>query len=190
MFVLVEVMRAFIAIDIDDVVRQRLVDAQREFASIGQLKLVEAENIHVTMKFLGEVSEEMLPKIVDALKKGVSGKKEFDFIVSGIGVFPNPSYVRVIWAGVKEGGEEIMTIQKNIDEGLQKLGFAREKDFVPHLTLARVKRVGQKERLLSLLRDMSGVEFGKCHAACVELRQSTLTPKGPIYTTLERINLG
>lgn len=183
-------MRTFIAIDVDDAVRHKLVDVQREFASVGQLKLVEPENIHVTMKFLGDVSEEIIQEIIDTLKKAVSGKRAFDFIVSGIGVFPNPSYVRVIWAGVEEGKEDIIAIQKSIDQELQKLGFAREKDFVPHLTLARVKRVGQKERLLSLLRDMSGMEFGKCHATCVELRQSTLTPKGPIYSTLERINLG
>lgn len=183
--------RAFIAIDIDEAVRQKLVVAQQELAATGaQLKLVEPVNIHVTMKFLGEVPEEKIEAIAAALRKAVVNTQPFNIDVRGIGVFPNLRYVRVIWAGVTDGREAIIAIQQNIDRELGKLGFRPERDFVPHLTLARVKTAKRKEHLVALIRKMENVEFGITSAQAIELKQSTLTSKGPIYSTLAHIELG
>lgn len=183
-------MRAFIAIEIDDTVRQKLVAAQRQLADTGaQLRLVEPENIHVTMKFLGDIREDQIGAITDAVRTAVAGVGPFDIGVRGIGVFPDLRYIRVIWAGVSDGREQVTSIQRHIDQNLAKLGFKPERDFVPHLTLARAKSAGGKERLVALLKSMQNVEFGSCCVGAVELKQSTLTPKGPIYSTLARIEL-
>ena len=182
--------RAFVGIDIDETVRQNLLAAQRKLAGTGaQLKLAEPENIHVTMKFLGDISEDQVRAITEALRAAVEGVKPFEISVRGIGAFPNLSYIRVIWAGVSDGREQIISIQKRIDQNLAKLGFKPERDFVPHLTLARAKSAAGKEKLVSFLKTMTNAEFGSSRADAIELKQSTLTPKGPIYSTLARVEL-
>jgi len=183
--------RAFIAIDIDEAVRQKLVNVQQQLTATGaQLKLVEPGNIHVTMKFLGDVPNDKISAVTDALRVAASGMQPFDINVRGIGVFPNPRYMRVIWAGVVDGRDAVIALQQNIDRELQKLGFSPERDFVPHLTLARVKTAKHKEQLAASIREMGNMEFGITRAQAVELMQSTLTPKGPIYSTLAHIELG
>ncbi len=182
--------RAFIGIDIDEAVRQRLVVIQEQLAATGAgLKLVEPPNIHVTMKFLGEISDDRIAPVSEALERAVAGTKQFDIGVKGIGVFPNLGYIRVVWAGVSGGREEVITLQQKIERELQPLGFRPERDFVPHLTIARVKTARQKERLAAFVKEMSDAEFGISRAQAVELKRSTLTSKGPIYDTLTRVEL-
>jgi len=182
--------RAFIGIDIDEAVRQKLAAAQDQLQTTGgQLKLVEPPNIHVTMKFLGEVSEDRVGEIAEALKRAATGTGQFDIGVKGIGVFPNLRYIRVVWAGVAEGHDEVIGLQQGIDRELRPLGFRSERDFVPHLTIARVKTAKQKERLAAFIKEMTDAEFGVTRAQAIELKQSTLTPKGPIYSTLARVEL-
>jgi len=183
--------RAFVAIDIDEVIRQRLVAAQQQIAATGaQLKLVEPENIHVTMKFLGDAPDDKIGAVADALRVAAGGAQPFDMNVRGIGAFPNMRYMRVIWAGVADGRDAIIAIQQNVDRELQKLGFPPERDFVPHLTLARIKTAHRKEQLAASVKEMDTMEFGITRAQAVELKQSTLTSKGPVYGTLARIELG
>jgi len=183
--------RAFVAIDIEEVTRQRLVAVQQQLAATGaQLKLVEPENIHVTMKFLGDVPDDKIGAVADALRAAAGGVQPFDMTVRGIGVFPNLRYMRVIWSGVADGRDIVIAIQRNIDRELQKLGFPPERDFVPHLTLVRVKTAKRKEQLAASIKEMGNMEFGVTHAQAVELKQSTLTSKGPVYSTLARIELG
>jgi len=181
-------LRCFIAVNIDEEVRKRLVEAQGKLAATGaDVKLVEPQNIHVTMKFLGDVAESKVAEIVEALKRGAQGTGQFDVGVKKIGVFPNLSYIRVVWAGVEEGRNELVDIQRKIDVELRPLGFQPERDFVPHLTLARVRTARSKERLASFVKENAGADFGVTRAMAVELKQSTLTPKGPIYSTLARV---
>lgn len=182
--------RAFVAIDIEDLLRRRLVEVQGELARTGaHLKLVEPQNIHITMKFLGEVRAEILEALAGALQRALKGKRAFEIQVRGVGVFPNLNYMRVVWAGVSRGREELVAIQQSIDRELEGLGFKPERDFIPHLTLARVKSPVRKERLVAMVKRMSGMEFGTTKAKSVELKQSTLTPRGPIYSTLAEVKL-
>jgi len=182
--------RAFIAIDISEAVRQKLVAAQQGLAAAGaQLRLVEPENVHVTVKFLGDIPEDKVEAVADAIRAAVKGAQPFDIAVRGIGVFPGLKYIRVVWAGVSDGRENVVAVQRNIDRELQKLGFPLERDFVPHLTLARVKSAAAMEKLVAFVKENVGTEFGVTRAQAVELKQSTLTPRGPIYSTLARIEL-
>jgi 2'-5' RNA ligase len=142
------------------------------------------------MKFLGEVSEDKIPAITEAIRTAIKDVKPFDIHVRGVGVFPSLRYIRVVWAGIAEGRDHIIAIQQNLDRELEKLGFKPEREFVPHLTLARVKTARHKEKLAMLVERMVNEEFGVTHARAIELKQSKLTPKGPIYTTLARIEFG
>jgi 2'-5' RNA ligase len=183
--------RAFVAIEIDEATRQKLVSVQERLEATGaQLKLVEPPNIHITMKFLGEVPDDRIAPISEALERAAAGTKQFDVRVRGIGVFPNLNYIRVVWAGVSDGRDEVTALQQKIERELRPLGFRPERDFVPHLTIARVKTAKAKERLAAFVREMSDTEFGISRAQAVELKQSTLTQKGPVYSTLAKIELG
>lgn len=183
-------MRAFVAIDISEEVRRKLVEAQRKLQATGaELKLVEPQNIHVTVKFLGEVPEPKIAEIAEALRKAAEGMSAFDMRVTGVGVFPNLRRVRVVWVGVTDGREQAVALIRGADRELQRLGFAPEREYVPHLTLARVKSGVAKERLVEAIKGMAGEEFGVTRVQALELKRSTLTPKGPIYTTLARAEL-
>ncbi len=181
--------RAFIAIDINEAVRQKLVAAQEQLEATGAgLKLVEPPNIHVTMKFLGEVPEDKINAITEALGRAVAGTAQFNIDIRGMGVFPSLHYIRVVWAGVVEGRDEIIGLEQKIERELRPLGFPSERDFVPHITIARVKTAREKERLAAFVMETKDTEFGVTRAQAVELKQSTLTPKGPVYSTLARID--
>jgi len=183
-------MRAFIAIDIGDNVRKKLVQAQDRIArtKAAKIKFVEPENLHITLKFLGEITEEQAEEIKEILQKIASKYKKHEVKVKGIGVFPNYSYVRVIWAGV-EGDQIIKSMANDIEKELRKLGFKRDKDFVAHVTIGRVKFVKDKVELMLTLKELTNEDFGNFTVDAIELKKSTLTPKGPIYETLARFEL-
>lgn len=182
--------RAFIAIDIDEPLRQKLADFQNQLMTTGgDFKLVEPKNIHVTLKFLGEVPDKKVEEITEAIKKAVIGTKKFNMEVKKIGAFPNLNYTRVIWAGVEKGGDEVIALQKRIEKELQQIGFRPESNFVPHLTIARVRSPKNKEEVARFIREKSSIDFGTTQVLAVELKESTLTPKGPIYKTLAKIAL-
>ncbi|AFK21773.1 RNA 2',3'-cyclic phosphodiesterase [Pyrococcus sp. ST04] len=181
--------RAFIAIDVSEEVRDAIVRAQDFIGTKeARIKFVERENLHITLKFLGEISQEQIEEIKKILEKIARKYRKHEVRVKGIGVFPNPNYVRVIWAGV-ENDETIKAMAKEIDEALAKLGFKREKDFVAHVTLGRVKFVRDKLGLAMKLKELANEEFGSFKVEAIELKKSTLTPKGPIYETLARFEL-
>ncbi len=183
--------RAFIAIDISPNVRERLSSVQEKLAATGaRLRLADPPNIHVTMKFLGNVPEHRLEEIENAVRKAASVTAPYDIEARGLSAFPSTRYIRVIWAGVKKGREETLAIQQQLDRNLAELNFRPEKDFVPHLTIARVKSGAARDKLAALLAEMSDVDFGRSRADAIELKQSKLTPKGPIYSTLKRVELG
>ncbi|WP_430515198.1 RNA 2',3'-cyclic phosphodiesterase [Pyrococcus woesei] len=182
-------MRAFIAIDVNESVRDSLVRAQDYIGSKeAKIKFVERENFHITLKFLGEITEEQAEEIKKILEKIAKKYKKHEVNVKGIGVFPNPNYVRVIWAGIKND-EIIKKIAKEIDEELAKLGFKKENNFVAHITIGRVKFVKDKLGLAMKLKELANEDFGSFVVEAIELKKSTLTPKGPIYETLARFEL-
>ncbi len=182
--------RTFIAIDVDESVKHQLSSIQEQLAATGaHLKLVETPNIHVTMTFLGDTPDTKLPEIIEALRKVASEAREFDIEVKGIGVFPSLKHIRVIWAGIAGGKEEVKNIQHAIDRKLEPLGFSPEKDFIPHMTIARVKSAREKDKLAEIIQNSETLDFGQSKATAIELKESKLTPKGPIYSTIEHVNL-
>ncbi|MEM3086612.1 MAG: RNA 2',3'-cyclic phosphodiesterase [Halobacteria archaeon] len=176
-------MRLFLALEIPESVRSRLVQLQGDLP--GKLKLVEPQNIHITLKFLGEVAE---PRAADV--RGALAPLEtpaFGAGATGFGVFPGPGNPRVLWAGMGRGAAEAAALSREVDGRLAPLGFPREKRFVPHATLARVKFMdgAGKARLRALLEARRGSVFGEWRVGTVALKKSTLTPAGPLYSDVE-----
>ncbi|MDH7507399.1 MAG: RNA 2',3'-cyclic phosphodiesterase [Candidatus Thermoplasmatota archaeon] len=180
--------RGFIAVDVP--LNKKLLDMENEIKNTqADLKLVEPENIHVTLKFLGDTDEEKIDEIQEIIKNSVKDINAFDIKLKGSGVFPNKNYMKVIWVGL-ENAKKLQEIAKKLDKQLENLGFKAEKrDFAAHLTIARVKSSKNKEKLLQILEKYQDVEFAVINVNSVKLKKSDLTQKGPIYTTLREIKL-
>ncbi len=177
--------RSFIAFDIENAsVIQRLVEAQRLLVSTqAHLKIVKPENIHVTVRFLGNISEDMVEKIYEKMRE--TTWKPFKFHIKGLGAFPHLRYPRVVWAGIREGSDQLRGVFDELEPNLRKLGFAPDtKGFSPHITIARVKSGRNKAELAKQIMELAEYEFGVVEARCLRLKKSTLTPKGPVYSTL------
>jgi 2'-5' RNA ligase len=181
-----ELIRSFLAFDIEnDDMRKRLSSVQTRLVQTGaDVKLVETENIHATMRFLGNVSIGMIEKIFEEMKK--TEFKPFNVQIQGVGVFPSLSYPRVVWAGITEGKDQLRDVFIKIEPRLQVLGFAPDpKGFSPHLTIARVRSGRNKTQLAEFVNKNASHKFGTIKAECLRLKKSALSPKGPIYSTLK-----
>jgi len=178
--------RSFIAFDMDnESVLQRITDLQNTISKIGaDLKLVEPKNIHITLRFLGNVALNMAEKIHEEMKKVQF--VPFDVNVRGVGAFPHLRYPRVLWAGIALGADQLQSIFDQLEPRLRGLGFAPDpKGFSPHLTIARVRSGRNKAELARFVTENANFEFGIVRAECLRLKRSDLTPKGPIYSTLK-----
>ncbi len=183
-----ERIRSFIAFDIDDEqIVKRFSEAQQMLVRTGaDLKLVKPENIHVTMRFLGNITPPMVDSIYEAMQK--VSFSPFEVEIRGLGAFPKLQYARVIWAGISKGAEQLSNISVQLEPKLRELGFRPDpKGFSPHLTIARVKSGRNKVELIRCVKDSVDYEFGTVKAESLRLKRSVLTPKGPIYSTLKEV---
>lgn len=179
-------MRTFIAIDISDSIREALAQIQSHLRYSGaDVKWVEPGNIHLTLKFLGEISEEKC-EIVKRVLDGITGSaKSFEATIKDVGAFPSANSPRVVWVGLDKGAGEARAIAEKIDDALSKIGFEKEsRPFVAHLTIGRVRTPKNKEALKEKMATCQ-LPSAKPHlVTSIVLFQSTLTPKGSIYTKL------
>ena len=183
-----EMIRSFIAFDIDNKsVLRKLSEVQDKLVNTGaDLKLVKPQNIHITMRFLGDISPTMVDAIHEEMEK--VSFTPFDVELKGIGVFPNIKYLRVVWAGIQKGADELRKVFDQLEPRFRKLGFRPDpKGFSPHLTIARVRTGRNKAELIRCVEELADYEFGVLRAACLRLKKSVLTPKGPVYSTLKEV---
>lgn len=183
-----EPIRSFIAVDIDDSeILGRLVDAQQTLAKSGaDVKLVKPENIHITLRFLGNIAPQMVDKIHAAMEQVTFAP--FPVKIQSLGAFPTLKYARVVWAGIQTGVTKLADIFDQLEPQLQDLGMKPDKKgFSPHITIARVRSGRHKTELVQCINDLANSEFGVLEVACLKLKKSTLTPRGPIYSTLKEV---
>ncbi|MDI6905178.1 MAG: RNA 2',3'-cyclic phosphodiesterase [Candidatus Bathyarchaeia archaeon] len=182
-----ETIRSFIAFDIDnDSILEKITNIQSLLVKTGaDLKLVKPKNVHITMRFLGNITPNIVEKIFEEMKKVQF--TPFNVKICGIGAFPHLRYPRVLWVGITEGADHLRNIFNQLEPRLRSLGFAPDtKSFSPHLTIARVKSGRNKAELVRCITENSNYEFGIVKADCLRLKRSDLTPKGPIYSTLKQ----
>lgn len=172
-------MRLFIAFEIPEDIAKLLLDVQEKIKFSG--KATKTKTFHLTLKFLGEVDEEKISILIDELAKVTF--QPFTASLSEVGAFPDMNRPRVVWVGL-EPKDIINSIQKRVDEATQKLGFAADRRFHPHLTLARVKFVDDRKELRDCLTSLKAPE-GSFRLDSFKLIRSILTPQGPEYEVLK-----
>ena len=175
--------RTFIAVEPSAAVRSAIFSAGATLRGTGRLAIVPDNQMHITLKFLGEIPEVKAAKVaavLDTLPKG-----PYELSAHGVSVFGRPP--RVIKAEVHDGGRSA-ELAADLETKLSKIGIPREeKKFSPHITIARVKEyVPELQAKLAALKEL---DFGSCEIAAVSLKKSVLTPSGPIYSTLHRVEL-
>ncbi|MGI0026296.1 MAG: RNA 2',3'-cyclic phosphodiesterase [Nitrosopumilaceae archaeon] len=176
-------MRTFVAVEIqNNEVLDHITKLQSELNI--KAKPVSKENMHFTLLFLGEITDEIAPKIMDALKSITFSP--IKIIFSGVGAFPNPRFPRVIWIGVDDtAAQNLVKLAKQVEEKLAPLGFKSDKPFKPHLTIFRIKNnAGDISKDLDKLKT---VQLGSDTITELKFKKSILTPSGPIYTDLQVI---
>ena len=172
-------MRLFIAIDFNEL-KDYFIELQSKIdKSLAKLKEVSA--FHLTLKFLGEINDDKVELIKEKLKE--IKFTPFSLTLDQIGVFPSENYIRIIWMGVKPT-EEVIKLQESIENALKKFNFKKDFKFHPHITLARVKFVKDKEKFIKNLKDIKVEEKG-VEVRDFRLIKSTLKPEGPVYEDLE-----
>lgn len=173
--------RAFIAVDVPDKLKEKIGMLQCDFSEFN-IKPVDPALIHLTLKFLGNVPEEKIALICDALDCVECAPFSAD--ICEMGVFPNYKKIRVVWIGAKGNFEKL---QNSVESLLCPLGFEREdRAFSAHFTVARIKKISNKDQALlsERIKKQSKVNIGKMNVDWIKLKKSTLTPKGPIYEDL------
>lgn len=191
-----EQIRSFIAIELPDEVRQGLAKLRNELERDEHrfVKWVNPEGIHLTLKFLGSIPAGRVTEVTRAMEGATRGISPFHLQISGLGVFPSLTQVRVFWVGIDGEMDKLSRLHQNIDSALGALGFAREeRPFVPHLTLARIRQGASPsdKRSFGALVDSAVFEHEyDVEVKAVSLMKSQLTPAGAVYSRLAIVGLG
>lgn len=184
--------RTFIAIDVGEEVRRRatqLIDQWRPLAE--GIKWVEAENLHITLKFLGDVASGRIAAVCDTVAQVVGLLAPFELAICRAGAFPNIERPRTIWLGTGQGREELAQLNRQLESALAKLGFPKEgRAFQGHLTLGRVRRAGRSPALTRQMAQQADFAAGSVWVSEVIVFSSQLTPAGPVYNPMARLPLG
>lgn len=185
-------MRTFLALDLDEdivdrlsAMQQRLDDGESHIAWVGR------QNLHLTLVFLGDVPDDLLPQVCDIAAAAAGQYQPFGFEIKGITCTPPHGQPRMFWANTIDPAGRLHELQEDLAEGLHGLGLRQEeRSFKAHITLARIKQARNPGRLRQAARALAGEEFGIQHVEQVVVYSSQLTPKGSIYTPIARAVLG
>jgi 2'-5' RNA ligase len=177
--------RCFVAVEIVDTkILDNFLTLGKALTTTGAiLKLIEAQNIHITLRFLGNISRNRVEEVIKLLDEVEF--YPFDVELKGVGVFPNLRRVNIVWVGIEEGNVELVNAFNQLEEKLKGIGFKSDRrGFSPHITVARVSSGRNRDALVEMVSDWSDREFGGFRVNAIQLKKSVLTPRGPIYSTL------
>ncbi|MBP7216092.1 MAG: RNA 2',3'-cyclic phosphodiesterase [Candidatus Omnitrophica bacterium] len=185
-------MRAFIAISLPPSAKDSLATIQKKLQAYkADVRWVEPKNIHLTLRFLGEITDDMARSITTILDENAKGIAPYPISLSSLGAFPTISAARVIWIGLNKGAQETTYLANLVEKQLSALGIPEaEKPFSAHITLGRLRSPAGSNKLKEALQNkitLSGnIEF---QVGCITLFKSTLTPTGPVYEIVSSASL-
>ena len=185
-------LRLFWAVNLSSEIKVKTAVLQSQLKKSGaDVKWVEEDNFHLTVKFLGDTEPELIPIMVEKVKKQVSSLDPFTLRIEDLGVFPRKGPPRVVWAGVNGEKDKFIMLYNRMQQALEPLGFSPEgKPFSPHLTLGRVRSSRGSEALLTTMAALhSNSVVGDTIVESVDLMQSELTKQGAVYKLLEVVKL-
>lgn len=186
-----EEIRTFIAVELPPGIQNTLRQLQSNLRGLmPDVRWTKAENIHLTLKFLGDIQVSRIDAISESLRDIAHRFPPFTMNLAGVGAFPNSRKPRIIWAGIDQGAAELVDLAKQIDLSMKRIGFPREKrPFRPHLTIGRIRRLEHPVVMTeSLERSIVG-DLGGFPVHQIALIKSQLDPAGSIYTTLFEASL-
>ncbi len=187
-------MRVFIEIDIGEEIRAALSDLQQQLQNKvdikkSDVKWVNPKNIHLTLKFLGEIEDAKVVEVCNIVKDVASRHKSFELDIESVGYFGGRS-ARVLWVGTGARNDSLLQLQKDIEERLALAGWPKEaREFSGHLTLCRIRNSKAGVRLAQITEDYRDFKLGSISADSVSVYQSQLRPTGPVYTLLGNYKL-
>lgn len=184
-------LRCFIAIELPHELKESIHGLTGGLRSSGaRAKWVPAENLHITLKFLGNTPEEMIKEVREGIARASAGHYAFDLVFRGAGAFPDIRRPRVVWVGVEDSGA-LSALQKDMEEAMSALGFTPDgRDYSPHLTIGRIKSPGGLMPLSGELEALGDTDFGSARISGVSLMRSKLGPAGARYERLHGVSLG
>ncbi len=184
-------MRCFVAIKLADPVRHRMEEAQRELREVGaKVKWTEADKLHLTLKFLGEIGEGQVAALRERLAAEASRRPGLELRFEGLGVFPEMGAPRIVWAGCTGEAGKLETLAGAVERVAEEVGVPRERrPFTAHVTLGRVKAPKRGRELRAAVERRRGLDLGSQEARAVTLMRSTLTSAGPVYEDLASLPL-
>lgn len=183
--------RIFIAVPLDAALRGAVEDVERKLETAGAaLRWIAAENLHFTLRFLGQISAAELLRVRRAVRAAVLDTERFEIRLAGVGAFPSPRRPQVVWVGITEGEEQLGQLARRLDDALAKERFPKEpRAYHPHLTLARVKDPQRAGSVEPAIASLTGVEVGKQGVASIVVMESRLRPSGALYVPVEEVPL-
>lgn len=184
--------RSFLAIELPATIRTKIEKIVADLRSTsGDVRWVDPEKIHLTLKFFGNIEESRVDSIVEAIEGPLRSTEPFELTVRGTGAFPSLNNPRVVWIGLTDAKGVLIPLQKEIDASLEKIGFEREdRVFRPHLTMGRVKTSHGKEGLIRGVEKYREEEMGEFRVEKAVLFRSVLMRSGAVYTPLREVKLG
>ena len=181
--------RAFLAIDLDDDLKPKIHKLIKEFKQTdARIKYVELSNLHLTLKFFGEIDTDGLELLEEKIANVVSEFEPFDIKIKNCGAFPNNNHIKVIWVGIEDDAI-IRDLHDKLDKEFTRLGFDKDKKFSTHLTIGRMKAAKNKNKVKSTIEEFEDIEIGEMKVNKISLKKSTLKPSGPIYEDLKVFEL-
>jgi len=185
-------MRAFIAIELPQEIKEALNRLQQKLKTAeADIKWVEPKNIHLTLKFLGEIDEQTRSRINSSLEGICRIRKPFMIAISSLGAFPNTASPRIIWLGIKQGNNEVKEICQTMEKHLTVPAIPKEeKEFCAHITIGRTHSGKNRQELAKLLIDLSkNLSQSQFQVSKITFFKSALTPRGPIYEVIQEFPL-
>jgi 2'-5' RNA ligase len=186
-----EKLRAFVAFSISDALRKRLGEIQTKIGqNMPHLRASKPQGIHITLSFLGDITQNQVYKIGEAMEAVCAKHEPMDFLCRKVGGFPDMEKPRVLWAGMDGDTDKMQAFHKDLTQVLKSIGMATENQpFTPHLTLFRLKQQKQMGALRKRIKSLSQESFGPIHCDTLILYRSNLAPEGATYTKLKMVAL-
>lgn len=187
---MVDLIRTFIAVDLPEEVKEGLKEIIEKYRGLNGANWIKAEGAHITIKFIGEIGRDVVEGLAFEVENIVKGINPFNVRLEGMGVFPSISKPRVLWVGVRDEKFQLRNLHHMIDEEVRKVGIKREeKNYLPHLTIARMKGTEEKD-IKPILEEYNNKRLWEFQAKYITIFKSTLHPDGAIYQKLYEFPLG
>ena len=186
--------RCFLAIDINQDLIQNILKVQNEFKKTeNNIKYVEKENFHFTLKFFGDIDKKKIIEVKNIIRKvlnenNLKDKFSNQISIKWIRTFPNENYMKVLWVG-SENNPFLTKLHEKLDSEFKKIGFKLDKNFKTHITIGRIRNLRDKKEFKSKIRELKDIEIGNMDIEKISLKKSELTPNGPIYSEIEIFDL-